>query len=211
MSNFAGKMNLTMKRLLVCLSLLLLVVGVMAIPARPDLWKTIRLADGTEVRARLVGDEHLHYWQAEDGQCYRQQGDCFVVADMAQMARQGTVSRARASRLRTARMQQRRSQGVAGGYLGKKKGLIILVQFSDVKFQSGHDQVLFNNIANTLGFTTSDGFCGSVYDYFKDQSYGQFELTFDVVGPVTMPKGYAYYGEDGDEEGDDLRKTILIK
>lgn len=40
------------------------------------------------------------------------------------------------------------------------------------------------------------GFNGSVKDYFKAQSYGQFELDFDVAGPVTLPKSYTYYGEN---------------
>lgn len=34
-------------------------------------------------------------------------------------------------------------------------------------------------------------------DYFLAQSNGQFELDFDVVGPVTMSQNYGYYGRDG--------------
>ena len=33
-------------------------------------------------------------------------------------------------------------------------------------------------------------------DYFLDNSYGQFDLTFDVVGPILLEHDYAYYGQD---------------
>jgi immune inhibitor A len=33
-----------------------------------------------------------------------------------------------------------------------------------------------------------------VKDYFIDQSRGQFELDFDVVGPVTLSNNRDYYG-----------------
>lgn len=66
-------------------------------------------------------------------------------------------------------------------YTGTKKGLIILVEFADTKFKPGHDQALYDRIANEEGFTSNDGFVGSVKDYFRDQSEGQFTLDFDVV------------------------------
>lgn len=40
-------------------------------------------------------------------------------------------------------------------------------------------------------------------DYFLAQSNGQFELDFDVVGPVTMSKNYGYYGNDGAYQKDE--------
>ena len=39
-------------------------------------------------------------------------------------------------------------------------------------------------------------------DYFKAQSAGQFELDFDVIGPVTMSNTYSYYGGN-DRSGND--------
>jgi len=50
---------------------------------------------------------------------------------------------------------------------------------------------------------------GSVHDYFYDQSYGQFDLTFDVVGPVTLSKEYGYYGEN-DNNGNDKRPATMV-
>lgn len=95
-------------------------------------------------------------------------------------------------------------------FQGQKRGLVILVNFQDVKFQDGHDAALYTRLLNEKGFdysetskkvdassTQSDRtykFDGSVQDYFRDQSLGQFELDFDVVGPVTVSKNRAYYG-----------------
>ena len=46
-----------------------------AIPAKRGIWRTLRLADGTEVKAQLVGDEHAHFWLADDGTRYRKTAD----------------------------------------------------------------------------------------------------------------------------------------
>ncbi|MDN0021659.1 hypothetical protein [Leyella lascolaii] len=43
-----------MKRLFICSVMLSLVLGAAAVPAKRGLWKTLRLADGQEVRARLT-------------------------------------------------------------------------------------------------------------------------------------------------------------
>lgn len=46
-------------------------------------------------------------------------------------------------------------------------------------------------------------------DYFRAQSGGQFLLTFDVVGPVTLSKEYKYYGEN-DSDGNDMRPEEMV-
>ena len=51
------------KRFFICSVMLSLVLGAAAVPAKRGLWKTLRLADGQEVRARLTGDDIVHYYQ----------------------------------------------------------------------------------------------------------------------------------------------------
>lgn len=87
------------------------------------------------------------------------------------------------------------------GVTGKRKGLVILVNFKDVKMQSKHTQEEWKKYFNEEGYN-KNGNSGSVHDYFKAQSYGQFDLEFDVVGPVTVSKNMAAYGSN-DENGDD--------
>ena len=82
-------------------------------------------------------------------------------------------------------------------FIGEKRGLIILVSFPDISFQDEDCFHIWNNIANKKGYS-SNGAKGSVSDYFHDQSYGQFQLTFDVVGPVEAAHDHAYYGQNID-------------
>ena len=67
--------------------------------------------------------------------------------------------------------------------------------------QSAHDNAEWNDFFNKVGYNTL-GNTGSVHDYFYSQSYGQFDLSFDVVGPVTVSKNMADYGAN-DEKGND--------
>ena len=94
-------------------------------------------------------------------------------------------------------------------YTGQKRGLVILAEFTDKKFKAANDREKYENIFNTTGYTTSEGFQGSVSDYFHDQSAEQFELTFDVVGPFTTSRGYSYYGKN-DDKGEDMHPEEMI-
>ena len=94
-------------------------------------------------------------------------------------------------------------------FIGHKRGLVILANFTDMKFKSTNDHSKYNDILNTEDYTSSEGFRGSVYDYFRDQSGGLFELTFDVLGPFTTKKQYSYYGTN-DSDGNDLRAHEMI-
>ena len=76
-----------------------------------------------------------------------------------------------------------------------KRGLIILVEFQNKQFREENDRVMFDRIANEKGFSER-GFKGSVSDYFRDQSNGMLDLTFDVIGPVTINNDFEYYGKN---------------
>ena len=200
-----------MRKVLLTLSLMLVTIVIMAVPAKKGLWKTITLEDGTEVKAQLRGDEFGHYWQTADGKHYVAVGGQYQeeTADIRQSAAQ---RRAKAQQHRAARLSHKAGNGVRRGsdtHLDKKKGLVLLVNFNDVKFQEKNNVTLYNNVLNTLGYKDDNGFIGSVADYFKDQSHGQFELTFDVVGPVTVSKDMKYYGENN-ENGDDKHAEEMV-
>ena len=46
-----------MKRLFTLWVVLFVVLSAMAVPAKPGVWRTISLTDGTQVKVQLVGDE----------------------------------------------------------------------------------------------------------------------------------------------------------
>lgn len=113
--------------------------------------------------------------------------------------------------IRSARRAQRAAQRRAkdgNGFIGEKKGLVILVNFSDKKFAAGNTQSEFDDMMNQTGYT-KNGNGGSVHDYFLAQSYGKFSLTFDVVGPVTLPQKMSYYGAN-DRDGNDMRPGEMV-
>ena len=186
-----------MKKYIITLLLTVATVTMMAVPAKRGQWKTLTLQDGTEVRATLVGDEHGHFWKAENGQTYMEQGDAYVAVDAQHIIQKAKARRAKVN----AKRVQKREFGHPTTILGQKKAIMILVNFKDKSFQTGHDNALFNRIANEEGFSEGN-FKGSMADYFKAQSRGKFELDFDVVGPVTVSKNASYYGQN-DAQGND--------
>ena len=189
-----------MSRLLAAFGLLLFAVCANAVPAKRGIYQTIRLADGTELDAELCGDEFLSYWLAADGNKYVKSDRLatYQLADMTALKEKADQLRASSQTRVNAAMAKAPQRVALGGdhivYEGSQRGLLILVEFSDVKFRDGHDVALYNDILNKDDFTSELGFRGSVRDYFRDQSYGKFLLNFDIVGPIQLPNNAAYYG-----------------
>lgn len=204
------KTQQSMKNTLLSMVFVLCAMSAMAIPAKKGIWKTITLTDGTEVRAELCGDEYAHFWRAADGTAYVKQsnGERFVEADLKALYNKTTGQRQRDNARRQLRANKR-MVGSASINSGSHKGLIILVQYPNLKFKSAHNNSYYKNVANVEGFTNSEGYRGSVHDYFMSQSDGKFDLTFDVAGPYTLTHDYEYYGEDGDTR--DIRAYDMIK
>lgn len=186
---------------------MLMTAGVWAIPAKPGMWQTLRLADGTEIKAQLVGDEHLHFFVTEDGIRYIEQDGTFVPATDEQLQARRLSRRPVANKARR-NMMHRVSVGEQTHYIGKKKGIVILMQFPNPKFQAGNDSLRYTRILNEEGYSEGS-FKGSVADYFKAQSGGQFELEFDVCGPYPSAHAMSYYGGN-DSYGNDKNPDVLI-
>ena len=93
---------------------------------------------------------------------------------------------------------------------GTKRGLVILVQFKNRAMSAAGTQAEFNDMMNKPGYD-HHGHIGSVNDYFKDQSYGKFDLQFDVAGPVQLKYDYSYYGQDNSDSDIDIHVGSLVK
>ena len=199
-----------MKQFLLTLSLTVMALAASAVPAKRGLTRTLTLADGTTVTAQLIGDEHGHYWLAPDGRAYQQlpNANFFAQVNPEAVTERANARRQRANARRSARLQQSQRVGEYGNYTGSKKGLIILVNYTDVTFRPANTPDLFDRIANEENFK-KDRFVGSIHDYFYAQSEGVFDLTFDVVGPYTVSNTQAYYGGN-DRQGNDLRPAEMV-
>ena len=190
---------------------LLAALTAFAIPAKRGQKTTLTLADGTQVVAELRGDEFGHYYEAADGRVFVKSAsaDFYEQADKTEITNRANVRRMARNAKRAERRNVRHNEfGVPTSYTGSKKGIIILVNFADKTFNAANNQALFNNIANTEGFNQGN-FNGSMHDYFTSQSNGQFDLTFDVVGPVLLSQNYAYYGQNN-SDGDDMRPEQMV-
>lgn len=95
-------------------------------------------------------------------------------------------------------------------FLGRKelKGLVILAEYSDVKFSETCTREFFDEMLNREGFDQFNA-TGSAKDYFLDSSSGQFTPEFDVYGPVTLPNPMAYYGGNN-SSGSDKNAVRMI-
>ena len=200
----------------------IIAMTVTAVPARRGQWRVIHLSDGSSVRVELRGDENYHWWEDSLCQRYVLRGDTRGVCseecgvndkeiwekiEEKDWSKRRNTRRYSHSTLHTPHSTNpllREGQGLA-----PRRGLIILASFADCCFEKDHTRELYERIANEEDFVHELGFKGSVHDYFKDQSGGQFLIDFDVVGPVPLSMNYAYYGEN-DADGLDIRAGEMI-
>ncbi len=78
---------------------------------------------------------------------------------------------------------------------GKIKTLVVLVEFSDLKFNIENPQKFFDRMLNEENFS-ENGCIGSARQYFLQSSDNQFDPEFVVTGPVTLPQEFSYYGKN---------------
>lgn len=230
-----------MKRLFTFCLASLFASSLFAIPAL-SVWRSVRQADGTTIRLKLVGDEHFHYAVTDDGIPVLSHDGSYYYAHIRSgyLVASDVLAHARDQRkdheerfaaslndveALNAKMRSQSMQKIgtrANVVTGKRKGLVILVQFSNQRFANPSDvltlgsgetdvKTLYSDMLNKDGYTdTKSGAIGSVHDYFHDQSDGLFDLSFDVVGPVTLDHPYSYYGAPSGNEADSNAPQMVI-
>lgn len=221
-----------------CASAFLGVSSLFALPAR-SIPETVTQPDGTVVTVRVVGDEFYHYQMTADGIPVVRDADGFYrYAELAPdgTAVAGQVI-ARDAHLRTASdkvyLEQLAARKVSQGMVAQRQlkrqqklrsvtrrttqattgddvhGLVLLVEFSDKKFDPTNTLEDFKEMMNKEGYDYQ-GAIGSARDYFIAQSDGQFRPTFDVVGPITLDRAMAYYGGNDKYTGNDSRPEDMV-
>ena len=93
---------------------------------------------------------------------------------------------------------------------GSKKLLVILANFTDYSFNTTyasesltHNQAYYEKLLH-------DGSGLTVTKYYQQQSRGNLELSFQVLGPYNAAYGYAYYGAN-DLADNDRRPAVLVQ
>lgn len=132
---------------------------------------------------------------------FRTDADKQLLADMPRMQRPEMTAEQKQLRENAAKLYTAENGAIRRGpakLLGgridysKFKGLVILVEFQDRSFLREDANAFFNNLYSTANLTSyeHDGktveVSGSTRDYFRENSNGIFDPTFDVVGPVKI-------------------------
>lgn len=194
----------------------------------------VRQSDGTTLVITRAGDEHFSYYTTTDGvPVVKAENGDFCYARFLNSGRLGSTERiAHEKAVRTpaelgvadlvmAEFTQRMSQSAplmrysigrqsdaSVNAIGAKHIPVILVQFSDIKFMETNTVEKFTAHFNGENYTDEGG-PGSVRDYFIQQSDSLFQPTFDIIGPVTLSKNAAYYGQNN-RNGSDMHDGEMI-
>lgn len=203
---------MTTTKILHTIALLFIVTSICARPARLFV-RTVTNSDGTSLNILLRGDESFHFYTTEDGiPVLRDANGNYRLAPEAIDSIASTWEaryrqRSSMQETRTQKVIRKRTWGEPSSYIGKKKGIVLLVSFPDYSFSEQHNLDTFHDMFNKKGYS-KNGHQGSVHDYFHDQSYGQFNLTFDIYGPIEASHQRSYYGGNT-SEGSDQRVATL--
>lgn len=198
---------------LILIALCTFAASLSAMPASPYP-HTLTQPDGIQLTAYLHGDAFFHYYTDTEGNMLRCDNDGYYKPEPMPSPEELEALSQRSPR----RMIQ---QEMIGGDLNlAPRGLIILVNFANRAFVTPAEQI--DSMLNGQNFTRQyNGYSamgkrititaeGSARQYFRDNSLGQYNPVFDVVGPVTVSKNYAYYGGN-DTSGSDKHPDEMIQ
>ncbi|MDR0828829.1 MAG: M6 family metalloprotease domain-containing protein [Prevotellaceae bacterium] len=201
------------------------ICSLQAVPAYP-LPIQITQPDGTLLTIQLHGDEHFSYTTTKDGYLLKQ--NAVGAYEYAQFVENKIVSIGVLARdirtkqeikaistlnkkmpvseetIRTLRSKSpyktpERQNLTPNPLRGSKKGIVILVNFTDKSFV--HTKTEFNNLLNQTGYS-ANGATGSAREYFEAATMNEFSPQFDIVGPYTLPNNMAHYGTDNENYHD---------
>ena len=205
-----------MRKTCTLLAALGMTLGAWAVPAKRFVTTTVQMSDGTTQVVTLRGDETFHYYTTPDGRAVRENADGTWEMDTRDVKalHAAALARRNAHRQQLAEKTRRhfapRRAGASTTTGETKRGLLILVNFANLKMKNGsNSKDIFDQMLNAIGNPYGKNY-GSVREFFRAQSYGQFDVEFDVVGPVTVSQTMSYYGKDVNGEGGDKAPEEMV-
>ena len=167
--------------------------------------------DGSTINIYLHGDEFGHYATDDAGNFLEQDADGYWKVSSTLNRSTISLRMEEASQKRAAAAQARAeyAQKAQSNNFGSPRIPVILVGFSDKAFTKTAAQ--FTSFFNTSGYSENNAI-GSVWDYFNENSFGQFTPTFEVLGPVTLDNNMAYYGQNtsSTQQGSDRYPELAL-
>ena len=197
----------TLKRLISLSIVIVIAVSAWAVPAYRG-WQTKIQPNGSTITIRQTGDEFFHYWENEEGQQVKLHEDGWWRVLDAPAVQSEVSKQKQASRKYNQRGGGSKARKAAGQINLAPRGLVILVNFSDVTYRSGNTRAAMSDLMNSENYTYNSA-TGSVREFFKAQSNGAYVPDFDVVGPYNLTNTRAHYGAN-DSGGDDVLAGDMI-
>ena len=157
--------------------------------------------DGSILHVRLVGDEFHNYYTLLDGTPICQN-------DKGEWTTDFSIAKESASIQKVRRGFQEKQVSSTFPLTGSPKSVVILVNFADLEFNHTLDD--FQKMLNESGYSANGG-VGSARDYFIACSDSVFSPIFDCYGPVTLSKGYAYYGGNSGDNSSVHASQMVIE
>ena len=159
-----------------------------AIARDPDLWWCYGVYDGNG--CLVSTGHHVGYAPAD------------IIAASKNIPYESLSQKAAAKRARgreqshnaVERLKSQIAQTRSGSTSIHKKGIALLVEFSDTKFTHSR-----NDIINLLNQSNYNG-TGSAKDYYEDQFGDGWEFSFDVSDIITLKNPARHYGENLNEQ-----------
>ena len=183
-----------MKRYILTLILTSFTLWLMAVPAL-RIRRSVTLDDGRTVMVTAYGNEDLDYLRTDDGEVIIERDNVFHATGL-------TVEEFLATLPQMPRYARRQVGSVATALVqpyGTKKIPVILTAFKDKQFEVARTgqmvNAFYDKFFNGADIYASTGNWGSVRQYFIDQSQGQFQPEFTIIGPVELDSVYSYYGK----------------
>lgn len=171
-------------------------VSLMAVPAKPGKIM-VPQADGTMMEVYQHGDEYMHYMTNAQGQRVElmTNGEWKVLPDLTE----SEMENMRQNGLN--RMPQiNKACGLDRNIA--PHGLCVLVSYTDYAFETPREEMdSMLNAVHYARYKDNDTIRpyaeGSARQYFIDQSWGDYQPHFEVVGPYTLSHNRNYYGQNG--------------
>lgn len=204
-----------------------------AVSAYPYLVE-ITQPDGSKITIILKGDEHVKWAQTTDGYSIMRNSSGFfeyaILDSKSDMIPSGiraadqskrnnsdiqflskikkglTYSKSQVGIMKSISKMYQKSSPSTFPTTGNRKLVCILIGFTDLHISKTQSD--FNNLFNQVGYSI-DNATGSVFDYYKENSFSQLNLTVTVAGPYVAKHDMAFYGAN-DSNGNDVRPDSLV-
>ena len=219
-----------MKKILLSVIIGLSSISMWAVPAYPGKILATQ-PDGSTLEIQLHGDEHFSYTTTTNGYLIQKNNEGYyeyatavsgiivpsgirvhnaIWTDTNRFKIENNLSGLKVARTnRIAAVQKEKTYKVPRNETElADKGIVILVNFADVKFTVPNPREAYDSLLNYEGYSKY-GALGSARDYFYASSMGQYDPTFHVYGPYDLPNNMKYYGEHG-PRGQDQRANEMV-